>query len=167
MTSGGGYWNWSTYGFEAGGMHHTGMHSCFQLQIVRTRVSLSCVRLCWTNQAAAGRGSLRTATTWRATAREPAHSAERITKYSRVSIWTVSLKAQHKDFYRRTIEIPQRTRVFTCISSRQKRKLDVSVKFCFFSCWWIRLYIFYRYYSVIILFSDISKYCNNLSTFEI
>ena len=164
MTSGGGYWNWSTYGFEAGGIHHTGMYSCFQLQIIRTRVSLSCVRLCWTNQAAAGRGSLRTVTTWRATAREPADSAERITKYSRVSIWTVSRKAQHKDVYRRTIEIPQRARVFT---SRQKRKLDVSVKFWFFPVDGCVCTFFIATISVIILFSDISKYCNNLSTFEI
>ena len=29
VTSSGGNWNWSTYGFQAGGMHPTGMLSCY------------------------------------------------------------------------------------------------------------------------------------------
>ena len=35
VTSGGGYWNWSTYGFQVGGTHPTGMLSCVILCLLQ------------------------------------------------------------------------------------------------------------------------------------
>ena len=39
----GGHWNWSTYGFQAGGTHHTGMLSCrFRVAFAKCKCTLTC-----------------------------------------------------------------------------------------------------------------------------